>query len=269
MKKLLFVIMMIAAMVAFAKKGDQITMVGSTTVLPIAQATAEAFMEMNPDMNISVRGGGSGVGVAGIIAGTCDIGNASRHIKNKELLQAKQNGVEAYENVVANDGIAVIVHKSNPVKDLTIDQLQKIYTGEIMNWKEVGGPSMPIVLVSRDVSSGTYETFETKVLKKEKLAASSLMLASNNAVATTVKDTKGAVGYVGIGYLSDNVNDVRINGITVSEKTIQDRTYPIARTLHMYTKGKPEGKVKKYIDFVLSPKGQAIVEEMGFVKVSK
>ncbi|MDA3885899.1 MAG: PstS family phosphate ABC transporter substrate-binding protein [Candidatus Delongbacteria bacterium] len=267
MKKIIFMIIMIAAMVSFAKKGNQITMVGSTTVLPIAQATAEVYMDLNPDINISVRGGGSGVGVAGIIAGTCDIGNASRHIKNKEILKAKQNGIEAYENVVANDGIAIIVHKSNPVKDLTLDQLEKIYTGEIMNWKEVGGPKKPIVLVSRDVASGTYEVFSKKVLRKQKLNSGSLMLASNSAVATTIKDTKGAVGYVGIGYLTDKVNDVRINGIAVSEKTIQDKTYPIARTLHMYTKGKPAGKVKKYIDFILSKKGQNLVEEMGFVKV--
>ncbi len=258
---------MIAAAFAFAKKDDQITMVGSTTVLPIAQATAEAYMELNPDIDVSVRGGGSGVGIAGIIAGTCDIGNASRHIKDKERMKAKENGVNAYENVVANDGIAVIVHKSNGVKDLTLEQLKKIYTGEITNWKDVGGPDLGIVIVSRDVSSGTYEVFEEKVLHDDKLNSSALMLASNNAVATTVKDTKGAVGYVGIGYLNGTVNAVKINGIEATEKTIQDKVYPIARTLHMYTKGKPEGRVKGYIDFVLSAKGQNLVEEMGFVKV--
>lgn len=266
-RTLLIALMLIAAVVVFAKKGDQITMVGSTTVLPIAQATAEAYMELNPDINISVRGGGSGVGVAGIIAGTCDIGNASRHIKDKEIQQAKEHGVEAYENVVANDGIAIIVHKSNAVKDLTLEQLQQIFTGKITNWKNVGGADMPIVIVSRDVSSGTYEVFSEIVIKKEKLSDGAVMLASNNAVATTIKDTKAGIGYVGIGYISDKVNAVKVNGIEATEKTIQDKVYPIARTLHMYTKGKPSGKVKDYIDFVLSAKGQKIVEEMGFVKV--
>jgi len=266
-QKLVLVIMMIAVMASFAKKNDQITMVGSTTVLPIAQATAEAYMELNPEIDISVRGGGSGVGIAGIIAGTCDIGNASRHIKEKELTTAKNNNMHPYENVIANDGIAVIVHKSNVVKDMTIEQLKKIYTGEITNWKEVGGPNLSIVIVSRDVSSGTYEVFEEKVLQKDKLNSSALMLASNNAVATTVKDTKGAVGYVGIGYVNDTINTVKVNGVEATEKTIQDKVYPIARTLHMYTSGKPEGKVKGYIDFVLSAKGQKLVEEMGFVKV--
>ncbi|MBN1949546.1 MAG: PstS family phosphate ABC transporter substrate-binding protein [Candidatus Cloacimonetes bacterium] len=248
-------------------QSGKITIAGSTTVLPIAQATAEIFMDSHPEINISVRGGGSSVGIASIIAGTADIGDASRHISTKEIAQARENGINPYENIVANDGIAIILNKNNPINDLSLSQLQSIYTGKIQNWKELGGPSLPIVLISRDVSSGTFEVFNSIVLSGAKAAESALMLASNNAVATTVKDTPGAIGYAGLGYVTDAIKAIKVNGVMPAKQTIQSKEYPISRTLHMYTNGAPKGIVKTYIDFILSPEGQALVEEQGFISV--
>ena len=269
MKKNILILTLFAliAVSAFAKKGNKITIAGSTTVLPIAQATAEVFMDNNPEINISVRGGGSSVGIAAIMAGTVDIGNASRHIKAKELASAREKGINPYENVVANDGIVIVIHKDNNVKDLTLEQIKGIYTGDISNWKEIGGPSLPIVVISRDVSSGTFEVFNKIVLNNAKCIDSALMLASNNAVVSTIATTPGAIGYAGLGYLNDTVNAVKINRVMPSKKTIQNGSYPIARTLHMYTNGAPKGLAKRYIDFILSAEGQKIVEEQGFISV--
>jgi len=170
MKKTIIVLVLLTLIVfPILAKGKKITIAGSTTVLPIAQATAEVFMDNNPEINISVRGGGSSVGIAGIMAGTVDIGDASRHIKSKELASARESGINPYENIVANDGIAIVVHKNNSLRDLTLEQIKDIYTGKISNWKEVGGPTMPIVVISRDVSSGTFEVFNSGLIDKSLL----------------------------------------------------------------------------------------------------
>ncbi len=241
-----------------------ITMKGSTTVLPIAQSTAEAFMQENPDVNISVQGGGSGVGIASIMDGTCDIGNASRPIKESELEDAVRRGKNIKANVVAMDGIAVIVHPSNPVKALTKKQLKDIYTGKISDWSVLGG-SGEIVVISRDTSSGTFEAFSELALDKAKVRPDALMQASNQAVAQTVMRTPQAIGYVGLGFLSYSVKALSINGVVASKETVLNGTYPIGRPLFMYTQGKPTGPMKEYLDFVLSPKGQVLVEEAGYV----
>lgn len=268
MKKLIVLLVLVSLFtLPVMAKGSKITIAGSTTVLPVAQATAEAYMDMNPTVNISVRGGGSSVGIASIIAGTADIGDASRHIKTKEIVQARSNGIDPYENVVANDGIAVVVNGANSVEALTLAQVKAIYTGEVQNWKDVGGPNMPIVVISRDVSSGTFEVFNSMVLKGAKGIDGALMLASNNACATTVKDTPGGIAYIGLGYMTDHIKAIPIDGVMPTKETIQSKEYPIARTLHMYTNGAPKGLVKDYIDFILSPEGQAIIEEQGFISV--
>ncbi len=269
MKKLVIIITLltIITLPVFAKRRNKVTVAGSTTVLPIAQATAEIFMDNNPKINISVRGGGSSVGIAGIMAGTVDIGNASRHIKTKELASARENGVNPFENIVANDGIAIVVHKNNNVENLTLEQIKDIYTGKISNWKEIGGPALPVVVISRDVSSGTFEVFNSLVLKNAKAIDGALMLASNNAVVSTIAGTPGAIGYAGLGYVNKTVNAVKVDNVMPSKSTIQSGSYPIARTLHMYTNGAPKGLAKRYIDFILSNEGQKIVEEQGFISV--
>ncbi len=263
-----FLLIVLLATPGFArKKENRITLTGSTTVLPIAQLTAERYMDLHPELNISVRGGGSGVGIAALIDGTADIANASRPIKTKEIVSCRSKGIDPVGTVIAKDGIAIVVHPSNPIKELTLEQMKKIYTGEINKWSDIGGSNKPIVVISRDVASGTFEVFKTKVLEGKKTRADALMLASNNAVATTVADTPDAIGYIGLGYLSLTVKAIDIDGITPTNETVTSGEYKIARPLYMYTNGNPSGKVKNYIDFVLSSEGQDVVQEVGFVPV--
>ncbi|MCD6170503.1 MAG: phosphate ABC transporter substrate-binding protein [Candidatus Latescibacteria bacterium] len=249
------------------KRQNQLTLQGSTTVLPIAQRCAEEFMKEHPEANISVRGGGSGVGIAALIDGTIDIANASRAMKTKELKKARAKGVNPVAHVVAKDAIAVVVHPKNPVNGLTKGQLKAIYTGAINRWSEVGGSSDVIVVVSRDVNSGTFEVFNKLALDKQRVRPDALMQASNKAVATVVASTKGAIGYVGLGYLSKKIKPIAIDEVMPSVETAKSGTYPLARPLYMYTNGEPKGLAKEFIDFVLSPKGQKIVKGRGFVPV--
>ena len=240
---------------------------GSTTVLPIAQKAAEVFMQKNPQADISVRGGGSGTGIAALIDGICDIANSSRPIKDKELNKAVDRKVDPTAHVVAMDGIAVIVHPLNPVNELTISQIKDIYTGKISNWSKLGGRNQKIVVVSRDVASGTYEAFSKLALKKQRVRPDALLQASNMAVASVVKRTEGAIGYVGLGYLSSEVKAVIVGGVEPSVETVLKGAYPISRPLFMYTNGKPKGLAKDFIEFVLSQEGQRIVKEQGFVSL--
>ncbi|MCK4307722.1 phosphate ABC transporter substrate-binding protein [candidate division WOR-3 bacterium] len=249
------------------KRPNTLTITGSTTVLPIAQRTAEEFMELHPKVNISVRGGGSGVGIAALIDGTCSIADASRPIKTKEIATCRSKGINPVGTVIAKDGIAIIVHPSNSVKELSLEQLKAIYAGEISKWSEVGGKTKPIVAISRDVASGTFEVFKKLVLKGGKTKEDALMLASNKAVATAVVGAPDAIGYVGIGYLSSDVKSLVIEGVTPTNETVVSGEYKIARPLYMYTNGEPKGLAKEFIDFILSEEGQKIVEKVGFVPI--
>jgi phosphate transport system substrate-binding protein len=244
---------------------ENITIKGSTTVLPIAQACAEAYMEENPAVNISVQGGGSGVGIASLIDGTADIGDASRSIKDKEIDRAVSLGVTPKAHVVAMDGIAVVVHPSNNIDALTKEQVKAIYTGSISDWSQVGGSAGKIVVISRDTSSGTYEAFNKLALNKAKVRPDALLQASNQAVATTVANTPAAIGYVGLGYVSGRLKVLPIDGVMPSKETVLSGKYAYSRPLFMYTNGTPKGAVKKFIDFVLGETGQYLAEENGFV----
>ncbi|MDD4895948.1 MAG: phosphate ABC transporter substrate-binding protein [Atribacterota bacterium] len=240
---------------------------GSTTVLPIAQPCAEVFMDQNLDIDISVQGGGSGVGIVSLIDSTCDIGNSSRPAKEEEIKIAQEKGVEIYANIIARDAIAVIVNPVNQIDGLTLDQIKDIYTGKISNWSEIGGTNQVIVVVSRDSASGTFEAFNELALQKDKLRADALMQSSNAAVATTIANTSGAIGDVGLGYVTDKVKAIKINDIIPSKETVNANLYPLARPLFMYTNGQPEGIAKEFLDFVLSAEGQKLVEENGFLSV--
>jgi phosphate transport system substrate-binding protein len=246
-----------------------ITMQGSTTVLPIAQRTAEVFMERHPDVKISVQGGGSGIGIAAIVDGTCDIGDASRAMKEQELREATSKGKDPKANVIAMDGIAVVVHPSNKVSALTKEQVKDIFTGKISNWSQVGGSQEKIVVVSRDTTSGTFECFNELACEKAKVRPDALMQVSNQAVASTVAKTPGAIGYVGIGYLSSQIKALKLDGVMPSKENVLNNKYSLARPLFMYTNGVPQGMVKEYIDFVKSEEGQKLVEEEGFVGLKK
>ena len=259
------IIAMPAAIVHAA--GNAITIKGSTTVLPVAQAAAEVFMEKNPGVNISVQGGGSGVGIASLLDKTTDIATSSRKIKPEENNKAKASGVNPNEIAIALDGIAVIIHPTNSVKALTKAQIKDIYTGKITNWSEVGGKNAKIVAVNRDTSSGTYEAFELLALNKEKVRRDALTTASNQAVSQTVAQTPGAIGYVGHGFLSPKVKAVTVDKIECTKQTIQSEKYPLSRYLYVYTNGKPSGNVQKFIDFLLSVEGQKLVVDEGFVEI--
>lgn len=252
----------------------QVTVQGSTTVLPFVQRAAEEFMLKNPSVSISVRGGGSGNGIAALIDSTVDIAVSSRFIKPDEVKRAKANGVSPVSFTIALDGIAVIVNPRNSVNRLSLSQLKAIYTGRITNWKQLGGPDMAIVPISRDSSSGTFEVFSTIALGGARVTPDALLQASNGAVADIVSRTPGAVGYVGIGYLSSRVKAIQVRTedpdssyVTPSYASVQSGKYPMARELFVFTNGSPAGAVLEFIDFMMSPDGQKLAEEEGFVPI--
>ncbi len=267
MKKILLIAFAATLFASASIAKDQLVVTGSTTVLPIAQACAEAFMDANPGADITVRGGGSGVGIAALIDGQCHIAISSRDIKSKEIETAREKGIEVVEHTIAIDALAIIVNPKNKIANLTLDQIRAIYTAEIKNWKDLGGANKSIVLVSRDVSSGTFEVFKEIVLKGDAVHESAMKLASNQAVATTISNTADAIGYVGLGYVSSKVKSVKVDGVEASVATAQSKKYPITRGLHMYSNGTPTGTAKAYIDFIMSAEGQDMVSELGFVPV--
>jgi len=242
-----------------------ISVTGSTTVLPAAQAAAESFMRNDKNADIMVSGGGSSVGVQAVGEGTADIGMASRELKSSE----KEKYPDLIQHVIARDGIAVIINKDNPVESLTMAQVKSIYKGEIANWNEIGGDDMEIVVVGRDSSSGTRETFHELVMDKEDFVPTQMEKNSNGAVQQTVAHTPGAIGYVGLGYIDETIKAVQIdtdgNKVMPTIENVQNGSYPIARSLNMFTKGQATGLSKDYINYILSNDGQAIIEEEGFV----
>lgn len=248
-------------------RAAEITLKGSTTVLPIAQVTAEVFMKKYPDADISVQGGGSGVGITALIDGTTDIADSSRPMKDQEVSLAVSKGREPKVHVVAMDGIAIIVHPSNKLTNITKAQLKGMYTGKISDWSKLGADAGKIVVISRDSASGTYESFGELALDKERVRSDALMQASNQAIASMVERTPGAIGYVGLGYVTAKVKALSLDGIMPTKETVLANKYPLSRPLFMYTNGPAQGMVKQYIDFVLSPEGQGLIEEAGFVKL--
>ena len=244
---------------------ESLVIKGSTTVLPVAQKAAEVYVKMHPDVNVSISGGGSGNGIKALIDGSTDIANASRFIKEKEINLAMKNNVFPVAHRVAIDAIVPVVHPANSVKNITLTQLKSIYRAKIRNWKELGAEDRKIIIISRDTSSGTYEVWHKKVMKKERVAPTAQLLASNGAVAQAVMNNKHAIGYVGIGYLNKNIKALDVNGVTASVTTALNGTYPVARPLFMFTNGWPKGVVSDFINYVVSPKGQKTVKEEGFV----
>lgn len=269
MKSRFFTVMAVVFAVLFAANGawaGNIVIKGSTTVLPVAQKTAEAYMKQNPDVKISISGGGSGNGIKALIDGSTDIADSSRFIKDKEVKQAVQNGQYPVPFAVAYDCIVPVVHPSNTMTDITMARLKDIYMGKIKNWKDIGGPDRPIVVISRDTSSGTYEVWHSKVLKKERVFPGALLQASNGAVAQAVAKNKNAVGYIGLGYLDSNVKALTVNGVKGSSESTLDGTFPISRPLYMFTPGWPKGDTLNFINFVMHPeKGQKLVGSAGYV----
>jgi phosphate transport system substrate-binding protein len=252
---------------------------GSDTIVNLALAWAEAYQGQHPDVRISVTGGGSGTGLAALINGTVDIANASRKIKDEEIQQAQTNGIDPVEHIVARDAIAVIVHPDNPVNELTLQQISDIYSGKIVNWLAVGGEDRPIVCLSRETNSGTHVYFLETVLRlgdknnTTLFSMETLLLPSSEGIINEVRQNPNAIGYDGLGYVP---SDLKIIAVAKAESeayvlpgisTVNDKTYPIARDLYMYTVGEPVGAVKDYLDWIVSPAAQEIVAQLGFVPI--
>jgi phosphate transport system substrate-binding protein len=272
MSKIIRYLLLVLLVLAFAMPGyafgGSIVIKGSTTVLPIAQSALESYMKAHPGVNISLSGGGSGDGIKALIDRSTDIANSSREIKDKEIVLAKQKGVNPVAHTIAIDAIVPIVHLKNKIKGLTIDQLSQIYQGKIKNWKEVGGDDLQIVVVSRDSSSGTFESWGHLVLNNAKVSPRAQLQASNGAVVQAVSKNRYAIGYIGIGYLNKSVKALTVNGVTASAKTALSKEYPIARPLYMYTNGQPTGETANFIKYILSPAGQNLVAKEGFVPLT-
>lgn len=272
-RKLATLVFMVSTL-ALPVLADTITVKGSTTNLPIAQLTAEEFNAIRPDIVISVQGGGSGTGIAAIIDGTADIGNTSRFMRVSEWSNAVAKGVLPYNWYIANDGLAVVVHPSNPVQELTFTQIQGMYAGTISNWSQVGGPDLRLVAVSRDTASGTFGSFKDLVLDgAEVTAPGALFQPSTAAVEGTVAATPGAIGYIGLGYLNPRVRALAVARteagpfVLPSIDNVVAGQYAISRPLFMITNDFPTGAVLDYINFILSDAGQRLVLETGYVPV--
>lgn len=252
---------------------------GSDTIVNLALAWAEFYQGAHPEVRISVTGGGSGTGLAALVNGTVDIANASRRIKEEELQEARDNGIEPIEFTIARDAIAIIVNPDNPVSQLTLQQISDIYSGKFTNWKEVGGEDRPIVRLSRETNSGTHVYFLETVLRlgskedKTLFSMDTLLLPSSEVIINEVRQNVNAIGYDGLGYVPD---DLKIIAVAEAEggpyvlpmiSTVDDKSYPIARDLFMYTAGEPVGALKAYIEWILSPEAQLIVAELGFVPI--
>lgn len=261
---------MVAGMAVGAyAKGAVISNKGSDTLLPLASAWAEVYMNKHPNAIISVTGGGSGVGFASLINGSCDIANASRAAKPKEISQALDRNVILKATVVAKDGLAVIVNPKNPINGLSISQLAKLYSNA-KNWKEVGGINNKVIATGRDSSSGTYVFFQDEVLNGKRYRSDMLSLPSNNAICQMVSQDEGGIGYVGLAFAKEfaakhKVKIITISGVIASEETVKSGKYPLWRPLYCYTNGKPKGKIADFLNFAISQEGQKIVEKVGYI----
>jgi phosphate transport system substrate-binding protein len=252
---------------------------GSDTMVNLSQAWAEQFMKSHAGKSIAVTGGGSGNGITSLISNTCDIAEVSREMKESEVALARQKGIEPRKLIVALDGLAVVVHPTNPISQATLAQLADIFTGKVKNWSELGGRNAKIVLLSREVNSGTHVYFKEHVLRhgradaREEFSPEALLLPSSQAIVDEVTQNADAIGYFGMGYITPHLKVLKI---AVDEKSqafaptielIQNNTYPISRPLIMYTKGEPAGLTKTFVDFVLSPEGQQVVRRLDFVPI--
>jgi phosphate transport system substrate-binding protein len=268
MKKVVLALSLLITTAAFAQS---IKIKGSDTILPIAQEEASVFNKSGKG-SVSVTGGGSGVGIAALVDNTTDIATASRKMKMDEKIKLSQAGKKVKEIIIGRDALSVIVNPANPVKKLTREQLEGIYTGKIKNWKEVGGSDMNIVVYSRESSSGTFEFFKEHIMNKKNFASSVLAMPATGAVVQSVGQTVGAIGYIGMAYDNPKVRQLSISydGTNYTEPTRENAKngkYPVVRPLYIYYITSSESKVKPFVDFVMSKEGQAIVDKVGYLSL--
>ncbi len=255
---------------AFSQK---LLLKGSDSVLPLGQKVAEQFMKSNKNVNISVVGGGSGVGITALIDGTTQIAMTSRPIKMDEKLRLQNAGRQYKEVKIAFDALSIIVNPGNKVTQLTREQIEGIFTGKIKNWKEVGGDDLKIVAYARETSSGTYEFFKEHLLNRKNYAATCLNMPASGAVIQSVSQTKGAIGYVGLAYLDKSVKAIGVSTdkgktyVKPSVATAKNKTYPVVRPLFFYYPTKSEAIVKPFIDYVTGKTGQGLVSQIGYISL--
>jgi phosphate transport system substrate-binding protein len=277
MTALVLALCLVAGGVHSGELKGSLKIAGSTTVLPISQMWAEAFMARNPGVSVMVSGGGTGVGISGLLNGNCVIANASRAAKAKEIETARSRNSKLVGTKIARDGLAIVVHPSNNVKNLTMAQIAGIYKGSIQNWKEVGGDeSDEIVVVGRDTASGTYGFFQEVVLGNGPYKSGMLSMASNAAVAQAVAQSKNAIGYVSMAFADKAAKEGKVRILSVSKKSgapgvkpteesVRDGSYPLTRFLYVYTLGSPRGLAAEFIKFGLSEEGQKLVRKADYV----
>jgi phosphate transport system substrate-binding protein len=264
---IVLVLMFLLALTAFSQS---LVIKGSNTVYPVAQVWAEEFKKEHPDVNITLEGAGSSTGIKALFNNQTDIANASRWLKDSELKLMNEEGRYFVPFIVGYDGIAVIVNPSLPLDSITTDQLKKLYTGEITNWSQID-PELPntrVVLYSRDTASGTFEYFVESVLEGERLVPYTQMLPSNRAEVEQVSQNTYAIGYVGMAYVTDEVKALKVNSVEPSLRNVNSGEYPISRPLFMFleaTNGLPKGLAWEFLQFGLSPKGQSLILDVGYV----
>jgi len=246
---------------------------GSDTMLPLSQKAAEEFMKKNPSRTVAVTGGGSGVGISALVEGSTDIAQASRKIRFDERKRIQEAGRTVKEVIAAYDALAVIVHSGNKVTNLTREQLEGIFTGRIKNWREVGGDDLRIVPYARETSSGTYEFFKESVLKNKNYMSGILSMPATGAIIQSISQTPGAIGYVGMGYVTERVKAINVSydgGKKFAAPTVanaKNKSYPVVRPLYYYYVTAGESRVKPFMDFLLGTEGQKIVSDMGYITV--
>lgn len=265
MKK--FIVLSLVAALLFGNQINAQKIKGSDTMLPLSQKIAETYK----GSKASVTGGGSGVGIAALVEGSCDIAMASRKMKFDEKSKFTNKGLK--ETIVAYDALAVIINPKNKVTKLTRQQLEDIFTGKITNWKELGGKDLKIVPYSRETSSGTYEFFKEHVLNKKNFVSNILSMPATGAIVQSVSQTEGAIGYIGVAYINKNIRPISVSYdegktyIAPSIKTAKNKTYPIVRPLYYYSCDNSSKETKGFVDYILSRDGQKIVEEEGYIGI--
>jgi len=240
---------------------ERIQIAGSTSVQPVAEKLAEKFQETHPNVRINVQGGGSSLGISSVSQGITDIGTSSRNLTAKEKV-----GLNEY--VIGKEGIVIAVNNQNNVTGLNKSQLKDIFSGKITNWKEVGGPDLEIHVITREEGSGTRSAFENLVLGKgTKIRPDAIVQSSTEAVKQAVKQDPGAVGFVSLDALTNDVKALDVDGIAPTEETVFNGNYSLQTPFIFIVKGEPKGLVKEFIDFTLSPEGQAIVKQEKVVPI--
>lgn len=249
---------------AFRGLNGTLNIAGGTAHIPVMKNAAKNIMQANPDIRITVAGGGSGVGVQQVGEGLAHIGNTGRPLKDSEI---EKYGLQSFPFAI--DGVAVVLNPANPIGAMTREQLKSVFSGTVTNWKELGGADAPISLYVREDGSGTREVFEEIALKKGTSTPKANVVNSNGAMKTAIGQDKNAIGYVGIGHLDSSLKGVTLDGMTPSQENAANGTYSITRLLFMNTKGTPEGLTKAFIDYIYTPEGKAISSQAGYIPVDK